>query len=1002
MQKKFYAVCGYFVLISLSVTANVRKGNVRDATNGEILAGVSVHIRNSVFGTVTDDVGEYLINALDSDTLVFSYLGYLTDEEFVGGRERIDVVLVEDREILDEVVVVGYGTQRRKELTGAISTVNTSFLDYNASLSVDGLLAGAVAGLNVTQESGQPGGGSEIRIRGGNSIYASNEPLYVIDGFIYFSEKDATQAGVSGIEGSLNPLSSINASDIESIEVLKDVSAKAIYGSRGANGVILVTTRKGDRRKNVVRYQYSIGIDNRSKKIDLLNARQFEDINRVELANTTPWNSLEAKNYQFADTDWQDAVFRTGIKQTHEVSASGGDDKTRYLFSGNYTQQTGIVLNSGFSRFSGRINVDKKLYDNLTVSVNATGGRYVQDALTTLAANDYKGSSSPFKSGITNSLVYALFMPPVLSVYDSGSSDGYNHYNPFEQSELSYYGVAANPVADLEMSIGQTVGTSLLGQLSAKYDIAQVKGLAVKFSAGSNINYITQNFFAPPNTVLGINQDIQGRGSVGNRRTDVTQTETLVTYTGELSQDHYIDLLSGYTSQKTVTNIILTRAIKLEDFDNLAFGKELPLFNLPERAELHSVLGRVNYTFRRKYNLTATIRADRSSRFAEGNRWSVFPSIGASWNVSDEDFFRHIAGDFINTVKIRGTYGKAGNQEIGFSEFASRLTASRYGNEPATVIANAGNRDLRWETTEEFNAGIDAGAIDNRLKATFDVYRKKTANLLTKKYLPLEAIEQTVNFGSLTNAGFEVAVGFDIVRQNKLQWDVAANFARNVNTVTSLIQDNYLTGESGEQIFKVGYPAGSFYGYIYDGVSASGDVILRDLNDDQRIDRDNDRTVIGSVQPDFTYGFNTTFTAGRWDIFVSLQGSQGNEIYNKLRRHLSENNTTHNLSTEVLNAWTPANPSADVPKLGVYISKDENYSRYIEDASYIKLRNVTAGYTLPVGIAASQVKLRFFISAQNLLTFTKYLGYDPEIASGVDTGVYPSAKTLQFGVKASF
>jgi TonB-linked SusC/RagA family outer membrane protein len=840
----------------------------------------------------------------------------------------------------------------------------------------------------------------------------------VIDGFIYFSEKNATQAGVGGIDGSLNPLASINPSDIESIEILKDVSAKAIYGSRGANGVVLVTTKKGVRGKNTVHYQYTFGIEQSAKKLNLLNAEQFEKVNKEGLSNTIPWYQLESSAYPKADTDWQDAVLQTGTRQIHEISISGGDDKTRYLLSGNYTDQKGIILHSGFESFSGRVNLDRILYENFSVGIQASANRSDQSALTTLAAGDFKGSSSPFKDGITNSLVYALFMPPVLSVYDTNSEDGYNHYNPFELTELNYYGTAANPVADLRMSIGQTLSTSLLGNFYAKYSASWLEGLTIKFSAGTNVNYITQNFFAPPKTVLGINQDIQGRGAVGNRRTDVTQTEYLLTYTKQITPAHFIDILGGYTYQKTGTTILISKATHLESFDNLGFGQELPHFSRSEEARLHSLIGRLNYTLLRRYNLTATYRADNSSRFAEGRRWGYFPSVGLAWNLSSEPFFAR-AAEVLPTLKIRATYGSAGNQEIGFNEFAAILEAARYGDEPAAVLANPGNKNLKWEITQEYNVGIDAGFLNDRITLTADVYSKKTSDLLTKQYVWLEGKSQTFNIGNLTNKGFEASLSADMIRRNRLTWSVTANFARNVNTITEQGQDDYFIGDAQEQILRTGESIGSFYGYVYDGVvqagedvsrlpviggsaPAPGDIKLRDLNGDYVIDGTNDRMVIGSIQPDFTYGFSTALAYLRWDFFASLQGSHGNEVYNKLRRHLSENNRTRNVSADLLDAWTAENPSTETPRLGTFVSPNFLYSRYVEDGSFLKLRDVTLGYTLPVYINASQVKFRFFLSGQNLLTVTRYKGYDPEIAGGIDTGVYPTARSLLFGAEITF
>ncbi|MDR0835257.1 MAG: TonB-dependent receptor [Tannerella sp.] len=991
-------------------------GKVIDEASKEPLSGVTVLVKSSKTGVTTDIDGNFTFNIKSlPETIIINYVGFKTLEvDVYEYTEPLTIELHENRNFLNEVVVVGYGSQKRKELTGSVASLDKIVLQQSA-ISIDDLLGGAISGVNVTQTSGQPGAGSEIRIRGGNSIYASNEPLYVIDGFIYFSEKGATQAGVSGIENSLNPLASLNPSDIESVEILKDVSAKAIYGSRGANGVILVTTKKGKRGGNTIHYQYSIGIDKSAKKLNLLNAEQWTEINQ-KYFNKGTWGQSEFiafNDAQLAATgkkpngNWQDAVLQTGSTQTHELSISGGDEKTRYLLSGNYTNQEGIVLNSGFKRFSGRINLDKELYSNLTVGVTVSADRSTQNALTTMTADEKAGaSSSPFKSGITNSLVYALFMPPVIPIHDATTGD-YTYYNPFELSELNYYGKAANPVSDLKNSIGQTINTSLLGNFYAKYNIPTIEGLAVKFSAGTNINYITQNFFAPPYSALGINDDIQGRGSVGNRKTDVSQTEYLLTYTKQLTPIHYIDLLGGYTNQETNTDIMLSKVDHLKDFNLLAESVGLKkLFNRTDHASLHSILTRANYTLLEKYNLTATWRADKSSRFAKGHQWGHFPSIGFSWNVSDEKFAKPLF-PVLNSLKFRATYGTSGNQEIGFAESLQNLDPSgRYNGEAAYIVDNLGNDKLTWETTTEYNAGVDAGFLNDRLNFVADIYYKKTSDLLVKVRVPFAITEdlQTFNIGNVTNKGFELALNAKLITQRKFTWAVSANFARNINTITSLGEDynDLKQGDQQEKTLRVGESVGSFYGFIYDGVDQeNGDIKLRNLDDDPQITTGGDRTIIGSIQPDFTYGLSSNLTYRRWDVFASLQGSQGNEVYNKIRRHLTEGNDTHNLSTEVLDAWTNDKPS-NVPRITVTPNTNTLYSRYVEDASFLKIKNITLGYNLPIKIGEKLVQFRAFVSAQNLYTFTKYKGYDPEIAGGIDTGVYPTSRTFLLGAGITF
>jgi TonB-linked SusC/RagA family outer membrane protein len=992
-------------------------GRVLDETTQEPVIGAGISLVGSKKVTVSDTDGNFSLSVKSLPvTVSVKYLGYRIQEiSIYEYKEPITVLLSEDINPLNEVVVVGYGTQRRKELTGSIASVSKDLLNREVSF-LDGILSGTVAGLNVTQESGQPGAGSHIRIRGGNSVYASNEPLYVIDGFIYFLETGATQTGAGNIDGSLNPLASINPSDIESIEVLKDVSAKAIYGSRGANGVILITTRKGKRNGNTIHYQYTAGTDKQVKNIELLTARQWLDIQKTYFNDKPGMYYTAEESAQFdKGVDWQDAVLQTGLSQTHELSISGGNDKTRYLISGNYTDQTGIVLNSGFNRFSGRLNLDKDLFSNLTAGVTSSVSRSVQDALTTFEYTAYR--SSPFSNGISNSLVYALYMPPVLPVCNSDGT--YNYTNPFEYNYLRYYDHAANPVSDLENTIGQTVATSLQGNFYAQYTI--IDGLKAKISAGANIDYVTQNLFLPPSSALGMSQDIRGKGAIGNKRSDVKQTEYLITYTKRLNQAHFLDVLTGYTRQNTTSHVLLSQAINLDSFDNLGMGKEQLPISRRQEASFYSILWRMNYTLLDRYNFTATYRADKSSRFAKGHQWGYFPSVGMSWNVNNEYFFRPLL-PVLNNLKLRLTYGEAGNQEIDFNEYELYFSAGRYNGETASQLTTLNNPNLKWETTTEYNAGIDAGLWNDRVTLVADIYYKKTRDLLLKVPPPFASGAtrlQMTNVGNVTNKGFELTVNAKVIDCRGLSCSVSANLAHNINTITNLGKYADLAqGYEQEMILRMGESVGSFYGYAFDGIVQTGetslptvegkvlkpgDVKFRDFNNDTKVTVTDDRTILGSVQPDFIYGFSSTVNCKRFDFQAVFGGTYGNEVYNMLRRYLERTSDAYNMSTAVLNAWTEDNPSNTIPHVNSpRITRPD--SRYIEDASFLKLRNLTIGYSIPALRLNTEYSFNFriFASARNLYTWTKYQGYDPEIAGGVDLGVYPSAKSFLFGASITF
>lgn len=1021
-------VCSYIfiflciLLISAPLSSQVTlKGEIVNSQTHEPIAGAVITEKNTTNGTITDTDGKFTLETKKSFPvhLIVNFIGYKQSEiEVSNGTNPIIIPLTEDINNLNEVVVVGYGIQKRRELTGSVASVPQKLLKNNVAPTIDGLLAGAVAGLNVRQESGQPGAGASIRIRGGNSINANNDPLYVVDGFIFYRDISTTKAGLGNIESNLNPLASINPSDIESIEVLKDVSATAIYGSRGANGVIMITTKKGIRGGTSVNYRFFTGWSKAAKKLDLMNASQWAGIEKEYFNNKGNYTDTEIANLG-KGYDWQDAVLRTGISQNHELSISGGDDKTRYLISGNFVDQQGIIINSGFKRYNARINLDRKLYENLTASAFVTFGKSTQNSLTTTEPVNY--NSSPFSAGITNSLTYALFMPPVLPIYNSDGS--YNYKNPYEYAYFAIGGKAVNPVSDLENSVAETINNTLLANFFLRYTIFD--GLVAKASLGTDVSNVTQNFFAPSYTAIGLAET--GIGGIGNKKHESWQTENTLNYTKQLNDNNYIDLLGGYTFQETQTNFITSISTHFTNESlkhyNLADGsKPYTPVSGTSKASLHSIIGRVNYTLNQKYNLTGTIRADNSSRFAKGYRWGYFPSLGLSWNIDQENFLK--GARKLSYLKLRFSTGKVGNQEIGDYEYAQTYKANQYNGGAAYKKNNLGNENLKWETTTQQNIGIDAGFFGNRLNLVADVYYKKTSDLLLN--VPVDAsqgvTEQLKNVGSVTNKGVEFAVNTTLVDNKHLSWTVNANIARNINTITNMGEtQRLLQGNNSEQVLQVGESLGSFYGLIFDGivqlnenVSAlpltsngipkAGDLKFVDVSGpngvpDGKIDG-YDRVVLGSVQPQFTYGFSSLVSYGNWDLFILLQGSKGNKAYNSLRRTLEHPTDSYNMSTALLHSWTPSNPSNTLP----YITGTRPYSyidsRYVEDASYFRINNLTLGYSIKP--KKYPVKVRLFTTVQNLLTITPYKGYDPEISNGFDIGAYPTARTFLAGIEVVF
>ncbi|MDR2382678.1 MAG: TonB-dependent receptor [Prevotellaceae bacterium] len=1016
-------------------------GYILDEATNKPVIGANVFLTNEKTGAIVDADGKFTVIAVSLPAAVsVSYIGYKTVfVDVYEYAEPITVFLQEDVNFLNKIVVVGYGSQKRKELTGATSTISERTLSQITS-SFDQSLGGSVAGLNVTQSSGQPGATSSIRIRGGNSITGGNEPLYVIDGLILYNDNSSTRTGIGAINGGLNPLTGINSSDIESIEVLKDVSATAIYGSRGANGVIVITTKKGKRGATHVEYQGAAGWQQISKDVDLLNANEwislYNDIRAIK--NEDPYKiDGEIKEY-----DWKGAALRKAGTQNHQISISGGDEKTRFFISGNYTQQNGIIRNTDFDRYAGRVNLERDLFKKLNVAVNFSISNAGQNTLTNLNNKYSNGSiSDPFN--------YALRIPPVVPVYNADGS-----YN-FLQSSLNAEGdfhlgeKAVNPISDLLETTSQSKNTNALGNFVAAYTI--VPSLVAKLNVGTNISNTVQNYYAPSTSAIGLL--VNGYGAVGNKRSNSWQSEFTLNYSKQINKANYIDILAGYTTQKTyieyataIATDFANESLRYHDLSAGA-GRVAPVSGSSESV-LNSWLGRVNYSLLGRYNLTATFRADGSSRFAENHRWGYFPSLGLSWNINEEAFFNKES--VVSALKLRVSAGTVGNQEIGDYKYEATYGARNYSFGGNLVTAylrnNRVNSDLKWETTTSYNAGIDVGLLKDRITLAADIYYKKTSDLLVD--IPLEITSGFTsalkNVGSVTNKGVELSLNADIIDSKNLKWSAAVNFARNINKITSLGGQGYFfpvfdvdvnglrTLEGVDPlIVKEGEPLGSFYGYVFDGVIQSnenlsnipapswfndpiqaGDPKFVNQNGDKSISTA-DKVVLGNAQPKFIYGFSSTLNYANFDLSFFFQGSYGNKLYNAFQHVLEATSIYYNAAGNLRDRWTPTNPSNTVPR-AIATPNLNLDSRYIEDASYLRLKNITIGYTLPIKIAkAPNFKIRIFGSAQNLLTITDYRGYDPEASyyggdetnglyQGIDLGAYPSARIFNLGINISY
>ena len=1011
------------------------KGRVTDAATGEALPGASVVVKGAKGeGVVTSAEGDFkLVTSKKAPlTVRVEFLGYRSQEiDVYDLDDELEVALADNSSRLNEVVVVGYGEQRRLELTSSISSISDELLRQR-NPSVESALQGAVAGVNVTTTSGQPGAASNIRIRGGNSITGGNEPLYVIDGFIVYNDPASTKTGAAGADAALDPLAFLNPQDIESIEVLKDVSATAIYGTRGANGVIIITTKKGSHGRNNISYSGSFGWATAGKTLDFLNAEQFTSLYN-ELNPTTP---LAAPT---ASYDWQNEALRTALTQEHQLSAVGGDEVSRYSISGGYKSQEGIIIGTDLKRYSGRINYERNIFKNLLVGVNASGA---YSNLSGLRNVDH-GNSGQTAKWAANSWMSVITTPTTQAIYNA---DGSYNYAPTPTSQDIFIRdgerVVGNPISDLNNTKTSTSNTRVIATAFAEWEVTN--GLKLKSSVGGDLSNTHQNNYSPSYTTMGLQYN--GVASVGTTRTNVWQAEFTANYDRTFKLRHHVNVLAGYTTQRTDRSTFATTVRQFANdasgYNNLSAGSDLYQSKSDATiSTLQSWLGRVNYSYDSRYNASLTLRADGSSRFAKNHRWGLFPSLGLSWNI-DREKWLHLSKD-IDFIQLRASLGTVGNQEIGDYQAGANVaptSVSHYYNQQETVayhIVNMANPDLKWERTASYNIGLSAGFFKNRLNVTIDGYYKKTSDLLLQ--VPVEYVtgyETSLrNVGSVTNKGIELEAQGVIIDRKDLKWTVSGNIAHNKNEVTSLgsarqIIPNFsgaTLGYISPLIIVEGQPLGTFYGYKFKGIVQSeaqaaelkpqtlntlepGNPYFEDVNGDEVVNTE-DQTILGNSQPKFTYGFNTSLNYKQFDLLVSVAGSYGNKLFNGLATRLTKGSTYYNALATVADRWTPTNPSNTVQKANdnLTIVSDD---RYVEDASYLRIKNIQLGYTLKAPQLTRDARLRLYVSLQNFFTFTGYSGYDPEASrngmdehsslyQGVDMATYPTAKTVLFGINVT-
>lgn len=997
-----------FTLLSAKAQDAVT-GVVKDAS-GQTIPGATIVLKGTSKYASSDLDGRFSIAAPKDFpfTLLVNITGYQQQEiDIYELSEEPAEVVLKTANVLDEVVVIGYGTQKKGDLTGSVSSVPQLALKQPIS-SFDRALQGAAAGVQVTQTSGQPGAAVSIRIRGGNSITGGNEPLYVIDGFpVYNSNGDASAGVTNG--PSINALASLNPSDIESIEVLKDASATAIYGSRGANGVVLITTKKGKAGQNTLTYDAYYGTQKVLKKVDVMtNAKDWAILKNEARANSgkAAYYSPEQINALGEGTDWQEEAFRSASIQNHQLSMTGGDDRTRYAISGNYFKQNGVLLNTDFERYSGRINLDRDFSSRFKVGVNLTASK-----ISSQVAND----------GIVNAL---LAMPPAVNVRDANGK--YTYQSEFETP-------LGNPIATLEKEINKTTTYRFLGNIYGEYTFFD--GLVAKVSFGTDILNNKQNRYIPSDIYQGANSNPTGKAFVGTKFASTWLNENTLSYSKIFNEKHSVNVVVGYTQQafSTESAIAGSQSFITDQltYNDLGSGS---VYTQPTSGSsswaLNSYLGRINYSFDQKYIVTISGRADGSSRFGKDNKWGYFPSAALAWNISRENFLSSFKT--ISNFKLRLSAGITGNQEIGQYLSLATLSSNTYFFGGQTYIGFAPNRianpDLGWETTAQYDGGIDLSLYKNRINFVFDAYYKKTTNLLLNVPIPYTSGQSTSlqNYGSVENKGIELGINTE---------NLTGPFSWNTNFVLSVNRNKVLTlGDGADYIIsaaniaKVGQPLGSFYGYKTNGLFQTGDDIANlptinpattksgdrryvDINGDKKITQADDRTIIGNAQPKFQGGLTNTLSFLNFDLSFFLQGTYGNKLFNQNKQQLELLTGQQNASTAAYERWSPTNPTNEVQR-AFEDPAPVNTSRYVEDASFLRLKNVTLGYNLPKSIASkihsSQIKI--YVSGANLVTWTKYTGFDPEVSrneqstlnQGIDYSVYPSSKSFLAGLTISF
>lgn len=964
------------------------RGKITNAEDGSPLPGVSVVVQGTNRGTVTDVEGQYRLPVADGDAvLVFSFIGMLSQEQTIGNRETIDVQLAPDSKQLSEVVVVGYGTEQQKLITGSIGVVKSDAIKDLPVSTVDGMLQGQAAGVQVLQNSGTPGGGMSVRVRGTTSISGSGQPLYVIDG-IPLTTGDYAQVGYEG-QG-INALSDLNPNDIESMSVLKDAATAAIYGARASNGVVLITTKRGKSGKSVIGFNAYYGVQQAWRTLDMLDTEQWMEY-RNDLAGSAVFTEADIAKARAGDTtntDWQDVIFRSAPIASYELSATGGNDKTRFFISGSYFDQKGILIGTRFQRMNTRVNVDHSINDKFRIGTSI--------GLTYSTSNRVEGDQSlngPLPNGISTPAIFPVYNP-----------DGtYNQDGPY-----------ANPVSIANDATNENFTYRVIANMFGEYEL--LPGLTLTSKWGIDFYNLREHAFEFK-TQQGQKYNGLGFETYTNVR-NLVSNNTLK-YEKTFGR-HVVDVLAGYSFEKRERTSSFIRGQDYAD-ENMQYINSAATITQASAGAVtsgvRSYFAKANYNYADKYLVSLTGRVDASTSFGPNNRNGFFPAASAAWRISQEDFF-HDNVPVISELKLRGSYGLLGNDNISAFQYAELYRATSYLSKPAIYPTNVPNPDLKWETTAQLDLGVDIGLFSDRLMLTVDYYNKQTKDLLLGRPLPGSSGFSTVveNIGKMENKGVEISLSGE-QSFGQVRWRPQLNLSINRNKVLKLYNGQPIDdlGRGGNRVME-GQPLGIFYSFKSLGVDPStGDIVYADTNIDGEITTE-DRTIVGNPNPKFTGGFTNNFTYGHFDLSVFLQFSYGNDVFHGSRLFLESLQGGDNQLEDVTRRWRKPGDITDIPRATSdpvkAVENKRTSSRFIEDGSYMRIKNVTLGYTLPSDLT-NKVRLsslRVYAGVQNLFTFTRYTGLDPEVNySGNDTQVvgtdfftFPQARTVTFGVNLKF